>query len=252
MKRIHLFEWGDQPWLPRRFRGDLTELLRYQVSEVYQPAVPLLARWLRNGRCNSVVDLCSGAGGPWPALQEALSAEGIGVRVLLTDKYPSAVDTDLPADACHFHNHAVDALAMPADLEGGRTLFTSLHHFRPEQARSLLRQAVDHRTPIAVFEFTERKWSNVFGMLLSPLLIWLQTPFIRPFRWGRLLWTYLLPVTPLLYLWDGLVSHLRTYTLAELRGMLPAPPEPGYQWESGHLSAPDGGVTITYLMGWPS
>ena len=32
------------------------------------------------------------------------------------------------------------------------------------------------------------------------------TPFVRPFRWSRLLFTYVIPLIPLLVLFDGTVS----------------------------------------------
>ena len=53
-------------------------------------------------------------------------------------------------------------------------------------------------------------------MLLTPFAVWLMTPFMRPFRWSRLLLTYPLPLVPLTCLWDGIVSQLRAYTADEL------------------------------------
>jgi hypothetical protein len=53
-------------------------------------------------------------------------------------------------------------------------------------------------------------------VVFTPLLVLFATPFIRPFRWRRLLWTYLLPAVPLTCWWDGVVSQLRAYTVPEL------------------------------------
>ena len=52
-------------------------------------------------------------------------------------------------------------------------------------------------------------------LLLTPLAVGLATPFIRPFRWSRLFWTYVIPLVPLTCWWDGVVSQLRAYTPAE-------------------------------------
>ena len=41
-------------------------------------------------------------------------------------------------------------------------------------------------------------------------------PACPPFRWSRLLWTYLVPVIPLVLLFDGIVSCLRSYRPDEL------------------------------------
>jgi hypothetical protein len=95
-------------------------------------------------------------------------------------------------------------------------MFSAFHHFRIEEARAVLADAVRKRQGIAVFEGTHRSARAMLLMLLVPLMVLLITPFIRPFRWSRLFWTYLIPVVPLVSLFDGLVSCLRTYSVEEL------------------------------------
>jgi hypothetical protein len=87
-------------------------------------------------------------------------------------------------------------------------------------------------------------------MLLAPLLVWAQTPALRPRSWGRLARTYLVPLAPAVYAWDGLVSHLRTYTPDELRAMTDAAARDGYRWEVGRV--PRRGHPITYVLGYPA
>ena len=108
----------------------------------------------------------------------------------------------------------------------------------------MLRDAANGRVPFAAFEFTARTPANAAGMLLSPLAVWRDTARLPRDR-GRWLWTYALPAVPALYLWDGLVSHLRTYTPAELRQLADAATAPGYTWDVGTTG--DG----TYLLGIP-
>src|SRR5439155_21664731 len=115
---------------------------------------------------------------------------------------------------------AVDATSGPPALSGFRTLFSSFHHFRPEEARRILADAVRQRQGIGVFEATQRSAPAMLAMLLTPLFVLLATPFIRPFRLSRLFWTYLLPVVPIVALFDGVVSCLRTYTPTELRALV--------------------------------
>ena len=81
-----------------------------------------------------------------------------------------------------------------------------------------------------------------------PLLVLLITPRIRPFSWARLVLTYLFPIVPLLILWDGLVSCLRTYRVAELRAMT-ADLDDSYTWDAGEYRRR--GMVITYLIGAP-
>ena len=56
-------------------------------------------------------------------------------------------------------------------------------------------------------------------LLLTPIYLWIATPFIRPFRWRRLFWTYVVPLVPLTCWWDGLVSQFRAYTPSELEDL---------------------------------
>ncbi|MEZ5362682.1 MAG: hypothetical protein R2748_10195 [Bryobacterales bacterium] len=67
------------------------------------------------------------------------------------------------------------------------------------------------RQPIAAFEAAEALGGDL-PLVLVPLFVLLMTPFIRPFRWSRLFWTYVIPVLPLAIFWDGVVSYLRAYT----------------------------------------
>lgn len=250
MRRFHLFEFGDQPWLPRALRDDLTALLAHQLGSVYGPLVPRMSWWLGRCGCTRVVDLASGAGGPWPVLQAALAAEGREVDVLLTDLHPPREGLGGEGStALRYHPEGVDARAVPDELVGCRTLFTGLHHFRPEEARAFLQGAAEAHVPLAVAEFTERRRGNALGMLLSPLLVWKDVAVLRPRRWGRWVRTYLVPVLPAVYAWDGLVSHLRTYTVDELRAMTAAAEAPGYRWDVGRI--PLRGYTLTYVFGYP-
>jgi hypothetical protein len=52
--------------------------------------------------------------------------------------------------------------------------------------------------------------------LLIPLLVFLLTPLVRPVSWVQILFTYLVPILPVLIFWDGLISQLRTYSVQEL------------------------------------
>jgi hypothetical protein len=76
------------------------------------------------------------------------------------------------------------------------------------------------REPIGIFEIPDRRWVTLVSLcLLTPLLVIVTTPFIRPFCWRRLLWTYVVPLVPLTCLWDGIVSQLRAYSVSELKSL---------------------------------
>ena len=257
MRRVHLFEFEDQTWLPRLFRDYLTGLLHYQItrSRVYAPAARKLKDWMQKTNCTQIVDLCSGGGGPLIQIQEILEREeAFPVSVLLTDKFPNSRAIKAIRDSnnsIQYEDHPVDIKSIPSRLKGFRTLFTCFHHFDPDTAVRILQDAVDEMAPIAAFEFTRRRPSNIAGMLLSPIAVLFDTARVSPFRWGRLIWTYLLPVVPLMYWWDGTVSHLRTYTVAELQELVSRVNAASYEWEVGEIESGDGSDSITFLIGKP-
>lgn len=176
---------------------------------------------------------------------------------MLTDKYPNIPAfqrlCSLSNNSVDFISTSVDATDVPTNLTGFRTFFTSFHHFQPEAARKILQDAVNKNAAIGIFEFTERTFLNALKvLLLGHLLVLLQTPFIRSFKLSRLFWTYIIPISPLIYFWDALVSHLRTYTVQELNELSEKINTNNYHWETGKFRSPKSNFNITYLVGFPT
>ena len=126
----------------------------------------------------------------------------------------------------------------------------AFHHFNPDDGRAVLRSAVVARQPIGVFEIPERTIPIIIATaLIVPILVLVVTPFIRPFRWSRLLFTYPLPLVPLTCLWDGFVSQLRAYTPDELKNLATSLGDVGYQWNAGKVRLQGSAAHLTYLIG---
>jgi hypothetical protein len=256
VKRRHLVELEDLPWWPDVFRDAATDYLVTAIrsTKTYAGLAPLLATALGRTGATRIVDLCSGGGGPWPELLPALRAEGAEVSLCLTDKYPNAsglarIASKLPG--VRYEPRSVDATDVPPHLTGFRTMFTAFHHFRPAEARAILASAVRDRQGIAIAEGASRTPAALATMLLVPLAVWFMTPAIRPFRWSRLFWTYLVPVVPVAIMFDGVVSCLRIYTPDELMAMAREVGGEEYHWEVG-VDRPAGSpIPITYLIGVP-
>jgi hypothetical protein len=255
MKRRRLLEIHEQPWCPPAVRNGATDCLAAIAAglQQYRGAVPLLAAALQTTGSRRIVDLCSGGAGPWrglaPALQRRLRGEPL--TVLLTDLYPSWRSTDAAPDPLIFVPFPVDATQVAPSLGGFRTLFTAFHHFAPAQAQAILQSAVDAGEGIAIFEQTRRHPLALLVMLVLPLLAWLLTPLIRPWRIERFFWTYVLPAIPAVLCFDGVVSCLRTYTPDELRALAAGLHGPAYDWQAGRVRSPLSPLGVTYLIGAP-
>jgi hypothetical protein len=255
MRRFHLFELEDQPWFPSTVRDLATDYLNFVQTtfELYTPMAPLLAEAMKSAGVTRIVDLCSGGAGPLPILVDTLAARGVLMTATLTDLYPNIRAFERAKfrskGRIDFYREPVDARALPRSLTGLRTLFNGFHHFTPDDAWAVLRNAAVDGQPIAIFEMSERTPRMLLGVLLTPLFVLLLTPFIRPFLWRRLFWTYLVPLVPLTCLWDGIVSQLRAYTVAELRQM--AEEAGPMRWQAGQAPLPIGRGRLTYLIGIP-
>jgi hypothetical protein len=125
----------------------------------------------------------------------------------------------------------------------------TFHHFPPEAARAILADAAAKNVPIALFEVTKRSPLYILAMLFSAVTVMLVTPAIRPLKWSRLLFTYLIPLIPFVVTWDGIVSCLRTYTVEELTTMTEELSET-HKWDVGELKGKRV-LPATYLIGLP-
>jgi len=256
VKRLHLVELEDLSWWPGLFRDATTDFLAtaLQHARVYDRLAPRLAAAITHCRASRILDLCSGGGGPWSTLLPALRNEGVDLPVHLTDKYPNSLALGRLAaniPGIHYESASINAKEVPTELTGFRTLFTAFHHFRPSEARDILAAAVRDRQGIAIAEATSRTWQALALQAIVPLSVLALTPAVRPFRWSRLFWTYLVPVLPLAIWFDGVVSTLRIYTPEEMLAMGREVGSNEYEWEAGWEKPAGSPVSIPYLIGVP-
>ena len=251
MNRVHLFEIEDQKWFPTFLRNYMTDFLQFlsNKTKIYQPIVNLLSEKIIKSGHQNIIDLASGGGGGLLWLSGALKKNISGLHITLTDYYPNIAafqQTQQESDIFSYETASVDARNVPAHLKGFRTQFLSFHHFKPADAVQILQNAVDSKSPIAVFEAQDRSILSIVAMIFSPLSVLLTTPFIRPFQWGRLFFTYIIPLIPVFVLWDGLVSSFRTYSVREMNDLIrQVAAHDDFEWSAGKEK------NILYLIGLP-
>ncbi|MBV2235328.1 MAG: hypothetical protein KUL75_07260 [Sterolibacterium sp.] len=263
MARMQAIELEDYAWFPQTWRNCMTDFYHFQMNtfDLYRPAADLLADALRRSGQTRVVDLCSGGAGPLALVQQQLRVRhGLSVPVQLTDKYPNlpafaraAAQAQALGGEITCSSESIDATAVPATLSGLRTLFSCFHHFPPALARRILQDSVDKQAPIAIFELSNRSLAAFLQVLLGgPLTMPLFTPFIKPFSWARLFWTYVIPVIPFCVVWDGTASNLRAYAPDEMQALIrQVPGQESYDWQTGTAKGGIAGVKVTYLIGVP-
>ena len=268
VKRWHLVELEDLPWFPRVVRDGATDVLDTMFARLgmYRPLAARLRALLDATGAREQVDLGSGGGGGALAMRGYLREAGASdATLVLTDRFPSAsaaARVAARADAgLRYHDGPVDAFAVPAELRGVRTMYSALHHFRPADVQRLIADAVAARAPLAFFDVAAAPALRKVPGFLVPLamipnliLLFVLTlflvPLVRPVRASRLFFTYLVPLIPLVYAWDGTVSALRAYRADEVLALARAVPgADGYEWEAG--TAGKGPRAVLYLTGRP-
>ena len=257
MRRRQLFEIEDLPWCPRAVRDGGTDWLgfMFNATRAFSSVAPKIRGAMEATNTGSVLDLCSGGGGPWLTLQPELAKSG-PANVVLSDLYPNIEALRRARTRSEgrldFHPASVDATNVPVELDGVRTMFNAFHHFPPGAACSILADAVAKERAIAIFEGTNHRSIGILAMPLQLPAILLLTPFVRPFRWSRLLFTYALPLIPAMVLIDGTMSFLRLYLEDELHELVRGVPgHDRFEWDIGSTRANGMPVGLTHLVGTP-
>jgi len=255
MRHFELFEIHDHHWCPAVLRNLFTDALQavWMTFDTYRPIVPLLRRALEESESSHVIDLCSGAGGPWLQLaRDFETGQTYKTSVLLTDLHPNTEGFKRASsefESVSFYEHSVSAMRVPPHLDGFRTIFSSFHHFSPKEASRILCDAAKEQQGIAIFEGANRDIKTVLAICFLPLAALFITPAIKPFRWSRIFWTYVVPLVPFMLWFDGLISCLRAYSQDELLQMSRKVQAKDYHWQVGTRA--NGFISITYLIGYP-
>lgn len=254
--RWNVFELEDFAWFPAWLRDPATDYLKFLADATgsYGPAISPLATLLIASRQNQILDLCSGGGGGLLSIFLAVEkAVGHSLSAVLTDKFPNHDAAQKKFPRVSYSERSVDATEVHEDLAGVRTLFTSIHHFSPAAVRKIAVDAVRSGVPLAVFDATQRQWNVFFRIPLVAAGVWLATPFLRPFRFSRFFWTYGIPLIPLLVLFDGSMSCLRSYRAEELLEIVQPTADSNYRWLAFTRRRPGWlyGGDVTCLIGAP-
>ena len=254
MRRMQLFEFEDQPWLPGWVRDALTDhLAQLFTAPAVAPLHDVLAEHLGDlidhDGSDRVLDLCSGAGGPLPAVlplvEERLERP---VSVTLTDRYPhQGLDADGVGDGrLRLEREPVDARSVPPELEGVRTLFNAVHHFRPTEVARILRSATFGDRSVLVAEPFERRLGLAARLAVGGLRDGWRRARGHHGAGHRVVALHV--VLPVVLGWDGAASVLRGYRAEELLTIAEGA-APSVRWRAERVDLPWGGLTV--LVGVP-
>ena len=177
------------------------------------------------------------------------------LKLILTDLYPNA---EL---ASHINKHDVSGITyqmspvnakdVSKELCGLRTMVGSFHHMNPNMARTILINAKESKQPICIYEISDNSLPVFLWWISLPIIFFMAffiTPFVKPLSLKQIFFTYVMPVIPFFFAWDGAVSNARTYTLKDMCFLIESLDSADYTWEMGVIP---GIAKKLYLLGIP-
>jgi hypothetical protein len=265
MKRLSLFEFEDFDWLPDVIRRGVTNLVGayHRLASTSEILSNLILSIHKKHAFTHITDLGSGSGGPMLDVIDKINhtKNHPTLHLLLTDLHPNAKfikQINGAMEHVKYHEHSVDATNIADVPHGLKTMIASFHHMKPEVAIKILRGAQDRREPILIYELMKNTIPVVLWILLLPLsmvimilMSLVMTPFIRPLTFSQLFFTFVVPIIPLVYAWDGQASIMRTYTFEDIHRLLEASESNEYNWVVSDAKNAKGRNAGYYIMGYP-
>ncbi len=204
-------ELEDFNWFPAIFRNFQTSFIGFVVVRFgfYKPFVQYL-QGLGLAK-KTVTDLCSGSGEPAISIFHQSNCFS---SLLLTDKYPTVLPFTHPSVS--YSSVSTDALQPVFGQAGYYTLYNAFHHFTDAEKLQLVRNIQSQGAEAFVVEVLEPTAACLLKVcFMTTIGCLLLTPFIRPLSFGRLFFTYILPINLFTITLDGIISVFKSRSLKQ-------------------------------------
>lgn len=265
MKRIQLFEFEDFNWFPKPIRTGMTNLLvvLHNMMGTHEVLTNLITTVKKKHAFSQIIDLGSGSGGIMPEVIKSLNKEQTDnkIKLILTDLHPNhklVKHVNNEHENISYLASSVNATNLSDLPEGLKTMVASFHHMPPNVAKNILKSAQDNKQPLLIYEIAENKIPILLWWILLPLSLAIlfamslcMTPFVKSLTWKQLLFTYLIPIIPICYAWDGQATLLRTYTFKDIEYLMKDFKDDSYTWEISQAKKDNGKTLGYYVLGLP-
>ncbi len=264
MKRIQLFEFEDFNWFPKPIRTGMTNLLviLHKMMGTKDVISDIIIKIQKEHPFSQIIDLGSGSGGIMPEVITSINTHSEKeLNLILTDLHPNSKivkHINNTNDSTSYLKNSVNATNLKDLPQGLKTMINSFHHMPQNVAKGILKSAQDNKQPLLIYEIGENKIPTLLWWLLLPIsltilfiMTWFMTPFVKPLTWKQLLFTYLIPIIPICYAWDGQASLVRMYTFNDIEYLLSDFKNDDYNWEIAQAKKPNGKNLGYYVLGLP-
>ena len=227
MKRKHIPQFTNQSWFPNILKVCIFEFMTWFVGKVNaaQPFLPVIEKGLQHTKNQQIINIKSNIGSGFETVKPLLNPN------IKTQE--TSIENILPK------------------TEGLYLSINAFHQLNPVEAKNLLYKIAKNGQPLVIVEGNNDSLWQVIGMtIFVPLTVLLTAPFVQPFRFARLIFTYLIPILPVVTLLDGFFALFKLYAPADLDELTADILVENYNWESGKMDNGRGGKII-YLIGSP-
>ncbi len=221
---MRLVEFGDLDWVPRWYDVYLREFLffYYKLYGYYKLWIPALKDFFHKVPSKVYLECCSGSGEVLPLIidhylkEEPQRNGSLPPKFLLSDLKPDPgfiqKIQELGKDQFQYIESPLDATNIPPKWDHPLIFINSFHHLDQEIAEKMILKGSVRG--LIVLEYVNPSILGFFSVFLGSLSIFFLLPFVVKPRDLPLmiLFTYFIPVFPLMVLWDGIVSCLHVYT----------------------------------------
>ena len=222
---MRLFEFGDMEWAPGWYHVYMRRYLvfYYKLFQYFKLWIPAISDFIKNTGSTSYLECCAGSGEVLGLIVSRLPDNiSHNKKFILSDISPlpefvQQVNAKLDSNI-RYSEIAIDATEIPKELDFPRIFINSFHHFTPDKAEQIIRSSMQNGQGIIILEYVRHTLLGYISMLAGTLMILVTLPFVVRLKDLPLmaLLTYILPLFPLMFLWDGIVSCLRVYTAEKL------------------------------------
>ncbi|MBS96120.1 MAG: hypothetical protein FI695_02265 [SAR202 cluster bacterium] len=245
MNRKQLFEFEDFHWFPNWIRIATTNLLAVlqRFLGIKEILLDLIIDFKNMNDIDQIIDIGSGSGGVMINVIDELNSrtKTKKVKLLLTDLYPDEKVVNKINNQnnpyIEYHREKLDAENLYQTPKGLKTLINCFHHINPSKATKLLKSCQENNETILIYEMGTNFLPFIVWLLILPLSLSVNfisalilTPFCKSLTFRQLIFTYLIPIIPVCYAWDGQASLARIYTEQDIKSLLIALEKSSYNW----------------------
>lgn len=222
---MRLFEFGDLRYSPSVYHIYLRKYLTffYKTFGYYKLWIPDFILFIKKTSKQKYMELCSGAGDVLILIDTQLDKKELGaIKFILSDILPMP---EFYNRINKLHSNNFEYLMDSVDLNNNlinykypKIFINSFHHFSKEQAKKIIEMNLKNGNEIIILEYVRKTFLGVIAMFFGSVVVFLTLPFIVNARHLLFMsfFTYVLPVFPIMFLWDGIVSCLHVFSEKEI------------------------------------